>query len=320
MSSQTPLTDKVCLQALMENMADSIYFKDRRCRLLRVSRKMARDLGFSDREEIIGKTDIELFGEEFGKRTMIDDTRIMDTDEPMIGLVENRRLQDGRLNWTLTSKLPIHDDSGKVIGLLGITREINELKQNEINLQYLATHDPLTDLPNRYLMNDRLGQILASARRSGSCFAILYMDLDGFKAVNDTYGHEVGDKLLRQVAQRLRRAVRPTDTVARPGGDEFVVILATLARIEDVKIVAHKVEDCFGRPFEIQDLHIQVKPSIGISLYPEHGEDQETLLKAADYAMYLSKKRTDAFVIYSADMGLPDDLDRKTNPQDKKEE
>src|ERR1700690_1542816 len=245
MSAQIPLTDEICFRALMDNISDSIYFKDRQCRLQRVSRKMALDLGFQDQEEIHGKTDVELFGREFGQRTMIDDLRIMETGEPIIGLIESRRLKDGQVNWTTTTKSPIYDDNGILLGLMGITREINDLKKNEMNLQYLATHDSLTELPNRYLMNDRLEQILARSKRSQSIFAIVYLDLNGFKAVNDSYGHKVGDLLLQEVAKRLKDCVRPTDTVARLGGDEFVIIFAGMTRAEDVIVVAHKVDDCF---------------------------------------------------------------------------
>jgi diguanylate cyclase (GGDEF)-like protein/PAS domain S-box-containing protein len=310
MSDQIPLTDELCFRALMENSADSIYFKDRKCRLQRLSRKMALDLGFQHQEDIYGKTDIDLFGDEFGKRTLIDDLRIMETGEPIIGLVESRHLKDGEINWTTTTKLPIYDGDGNLIGLMGITREINELKENEINLQYLATHDSLTELPNRYLMNDRLEQILARSKRTMSVFSIFFMDLNGFKTVNDSYGHEVGDLLLQEVAKRLKNSVRPTDTVARLGGDEFVIIFVGLARAEDVLVVAKKVSDCFTGPFLIKDHKINIKAGMGISLFPDHGEDQETLIKAADYAMYLSKKRAKDFVIcppdnYSDDRGDP---------------
>ena len=294
----------------MENTADSIYFKDRKCRLQRVSRKMALDLGFTNREEIYGKTDVELFGREFGKRTMLDDVRIMETGNPIIGLIESRRLKDGQVNWTTTSKLPIYDNDGGLIGLMGITREINELKENEINLQYLATHDPLTDLPNRYLMNDRLDQILSRSKRSQSIFAIVYMDLNGFKTVNDSYGHEVGDLLLQEVAKRLKNCVRPTDTVARLGGDEFLIIFAGLTRGEDVIVVANKVHDCFVNSFPIENHQVKVNAGMGISLYPDHGEDQETLIKAADYAMYLSKKRGRSYVICPPDNYTLDKGDR----------
>jgi diguanylate cyclase (GGDEF)-like protein/PAS domain S-box-containing protein len=308
MSDQIPLTDELCFRALMENSADSIYFKDRKCRLQRLSRKMALDLGFQHQEDIYGKTDIELFGEEFGKRTLIDDLRIMETGEPIIGLVESRRLKGGDINWTTTTKLPVHDPEGSVIGLMGITREINELKENEINLQYLATHDSLTELPNRYLMNDRLEQILTLSKRTRSVFSIFFMDLNGFKTVNDSFGHEVGDLLLREVANRLKDCVRPSDTVARLGGDEFVIIFVGLAHAQDVLILANRVKSSFADPFLINDHQIKVNAGMGISLYPDHGEDQETLIKAADYAMYLSKKRAKDFVIcppdnYSDDRG-----------------
>jgi diguanylate cyclase (GGDEF)-like protein/PAS domain S-box-containing protein len=310
MSTQIPLTDELCFRALMENTVDSIYFKDRKCRLQRVSRKMAVDLGFRNQEEIFGKTDIDLFGKEFGKRTMLDDQRIMETEQPLIGLIESRRLEDGRVNWTTTSKMPIYDNNGVLIGLMGITREINELKENEINLQYLATHDSLTDLPNRYLMNDRLEQILGRSKRSNSIFAIVYLDLNGFKKVNDSYGHDVGDLLLQEVAGRLKKCVRPTDTVARLGGDEFLIIFAGLTRAEDVTVVANKVSDCFVPSFLIENHSIKIKAGIGISLFPDHGEDQETLIKAADYAMYLSKKREKNFVICPPDKYTSDKDER----------
>ena len=310
MSAQIPLTDQLCFQALMDNTSDSIYFKDLEGRLQKISRKMALNLGYQTQAELYGKTDIDLFGEEFGRRTMMDDTRIMETEQSITGLIESRRLKDGQINWTLTSKQPIYSADGILIGLMGITREINELKENEINLQYLATHDSLTDLPNRYLMNDRLEQILALAKRSTSVFAVVYIDLDGFKAINDTYGHEVGDLLLRQVAARLKKSVRPTDTVARLGGDEFVVIFASLTKSEDVKLVGKKMAACFTKSFSVESYRLKVKASIGLSVYPDHGEDHETLIKAADYAMYLSKKRDESFIVCPPDKYTFDEKDR----------
>jgi diguanylate cyclase (GGDEF)-like protein/PAS domain S-box-containing protein len=284
------LSDEFLLHALMESTADSIYFKDRECRLLRVSRKMAKDLGFSDPTELIGKTDIDLFGEAFGQGTRADDIRIMDMDRPIIGVIESRQMEDGRTNWTLTTKLPLHDESGAVIGLVGITREINEIRQTEVALQHLATHDTLTDLPNRFLMVDRLHQLLARAKRSDTAFAVLFMDIDRFKEVNDTYGHEFGDLLLRAVALRLTKSVRQSDTVARIGGDEFVIVLETVHQIGEAEAVANNVRRALARPINIQEHEMKVTVSIGISFYPENGEDADTLLRAADYAMYLAKK------------------------------
>jgi diguanylate cyclase (GGDEF)-like protein/PAS domain S-box-containing protein len=290
MSLPDPLSDTFLFHALMETAADSIYFKDRECRLLRVSRKMAQDLGFSDPAELIGKTDIDLFGQAFGLATRRDDLRIMETDRPIIGEVESRQLGNGRANWTLTTKLPLHDESGNVIGLVGITREINEMRQIEVALQHLATHDALTELPNRFLLVDRLNQLLSRADRSGTYFAVLFMDLDRFKEVNDSHGHDVGDLLLRAVAQRLAKSVRQSDTVARIGGDEFVILLETVHKVEEADAVAVKVQQAFARPFSLERHHIESTVSIGVSFYPENGSDADSLLRAADYAMYLAKR------------------------------
>lgn len=289
MSPAAALDDAFLFRSLMETMVDSIYFKDRQGRLLRVNRKMARDLGCGDPAELVGKTDVELFGQEFGKRTMLDDSRVMETDQPLIGLTESRELESGQLNWTLTSKTPLHDAAGKVVGLLGITREINELKQAEITLEYLATHDSLTGLPNRYLMFDRLNQLLIRAERYATSFAVLFIDLDGFKRINDSRGHDIGDLLLRAVGERLSRSVRAADTVARIGGDEFVVLLDALRGGRDATAVAQKIRDALGKPHSLPGGTATVTVSVGISLYPEDGHDAEMLLKAADVAMYRTK-------------------------------
>ena len=283
-------SDAFLFHALMESTADSIYFKDRQCRLLRVSRKMAQDLGFSDPAELIGKTDIDLFGEAFGLGTRLDDLRLMEMDRPMIGVIESRQMENGHTNWTLTTKLPLHDASGLVVGLVGITREINEIRQTEAALQHLATHDALTDLPNRFLMVDRLNQLLARARRSGLGFAVLFMDIDRFKDVNDSHGHEFGDLMLRAVGQRLTESVRQSDTVSRIGGDEFVIILETVYQPGEAEAVALHVERALGRAFTLQRHKVKVTVSIGISFYPDNGSDPDALLRAADYAMYLAKR------------------------------
>ena len=283
-------SDLFLFHALMENTADSIYFKDRQCRLLRVSRKMAEDLGFSDPSELIGKTDVDLFGEAFGLGTQLDDMRIMESARPIIGVVESRRLENGRTNWTLTTKLPLVDESGDVIGLVGITREINEMRETEAALQHLATHDTLTDLPNRFLMVDRLSQLLARAQRTGTAFAVLYMDVDRFKEVNDSYGHEFGDLLLQAVAKRLTKSVRQSDTVARIGGDEFVIILETVHEAREAGAVGRNVQRALAKSFTVAKTRLNIGASIGISFYPENGGDPDTLLRAADYAMYLAKR------------------------------
>ena len=286
-----PPSDEFLFRALMDATPDATYFKDRQSRLLRVSRKMARDLGFSDPAELVGMTDVDLFGRAFGEATRLDDLKVIESGRPIIGVVESRRLGNGRTNWTLTSKLPLHDESGNVIGLVGMTREISETRETELALQHLATHDALTDLPNRFLLVDRLGQTLARAQRTTSTFAVLFMDIDRFKEVNDSRGHDVGDLLLRAFGQRLAKSVRKSDTVARIGGDEFVLILENVHGTAEADEIATKLQHSLARPFTLESKRLKVTASIGISFYPDHGQDAETLLRAADYAMYLAKRR-----------------------------
>ncbi|MDO9122372.1 MAG: PAS domain-containing protein [Anaerolineaceae bacterium] len=149
--------DAWVLKALLDNIGDSVYIKDRECRLWRISTKMAGYFAENGITDIYGKTDIELFGEAFGRKTMVDDKQVMETGKPKISLIENH-VDSSRSenNWTSTTKLPIYDDNGEVVGLLGITREINELKNSEIGFQWLATHDSLTSLANRFMLSDNI--------------------------------------------------------------------------------------------------------------------------------------------------------------------
>jgi diguanylate cyclase (GGDEF)-like protein len=165
-----------------------------------------------------------------------------------------------------------------------------QLERANAQLQHVATHDALTGLPNRLLLADRLAQAVAQAERKSSRFALMMVDLDRFKAINDSLGHLAGDTLLREVARRLQALLRRTDTLARLGGDEFVLIVDDIAESRDVENVVRKVIDELGRPIDLSSLEVQTSPSIGISLYPEDGRDAETLLKHADAAMYHAKK------------------------------
>jgi diguanylate cyclase (GGDEF)-like protein/PAS domain S-box-containing protein len=280
--------DEWVLNALMENTGDSIYIKDRECRLCRISRKMASDLGYNDPADIYGQTDVELFGPELGNRTVLDDIRVMENRQPIIGLMESYIDKHGATNWTSTTKLPIFNDHGEVIGLLGITREINELKNSEIGFQWMATHDTLTSLANRFLLSDRIEQAIFHARRNTWLFALLFIDLNGFKKINDVAGHAKGDQYLKNVAQVLTKSVRQSDTVARIGGDEFVVLLEGLKNVEEASLLADKLTELIRMQVDPQE-H-RVTAAIGVSTYPADGVEPEILLKTADRAMYAAKK------------------------------
>ncbi len=165
-----------------------------------------------------------------------------------------------------------------------------ERKQTETRLQHMARHDPLTDLPNRSLVRDRMATALARARRNRMGLSLLYLDLDRFKQVNDSFGHAVGDSLLQDVARRLSHCVRESDTVGRMGGDEFVVLLGSIQSPAHAPQVAEKIRLALCQPFDMAGRRLSISPSIGIAHYPEHGDDPEQLIHRADEAMYAAKQ------------------------------
>jgi diguanylate cyclase (GGDEF)-like protein/PAS domain S-box-containing protein len=165
-----------------------------------------------------------------------------------------------------------------------------ERKKMRTRLEYMAQHDQLTDLPNRTLFLDRLQTALARARRGMSRLAVLYLDLDKFKQVNDTHGHTAGDHLLQEVARRLSGCVRAADTVGRIGGDEYVVLLDSIQHFEDAAIVTRKILASLSAPYELAEATLQSIPSIGVAVYPENGEDADALISYADNAMYQAKR------------------------------
>jgi diguanylate cyclase (GGDEF)-like protein len=174
--------------------------------------------------------------------------------------------------------------------------EIRARKHTEEQLTHQALHDPLTDLPNRTLLLDRLQQAVALGRRNRAPVALLFLDLDGFKEVNDTYGHLRGDALLVEVGRRLRRSLRASDTVARLGGDEFALVLPD-ADADAASIVAEKILAEMAPPFEIDEATVSIGASIGIAVYPEHGMTADSLIRQADFAMYEAKRARAGFVL-----------------------
>ena len=205
-------------------------------------------------------------------------------------------LPDGRVKHTLATYTP-DIVSGQVVGFFVHVADITPIKELEWELRIakehaenLATHDYLTGLPNRILFTDRFTQALAGAQRSGAMMALMIIDLDEFKDINDTFGHAEGDKLLRTVADRLSAAVRSADTLARIGGDEFAVICANVGSPEEVVAISQRLGDLVSRPYLCKDTSIIPRLSVGVALYPEDGETQEDLMVGADLAMYEAKR------------------------------
>ncbi len=184
------------------------------------------------------------------------------------------------------STSPIHNLDGKLTGVVIVFNDVSETKELSLKMAHLAQHDFLTDLPNRVLLNDRISQAIALAMRSGTQLAVLFLDLDNFKQINDSLGHETGDKVLQSVAKRLNQCVRSSDTISRIGGDEFVILLREDKSAEDAVLTAEKILASMILPHSINNNDLYLTTSIGISIYPTDGLNAETLIKNADTAMY----------------------------------
>jgi len=188
------------------------------------------------------------------------------------------------------SAAPIHDRRGTVTGAVMVFHDVTTARALSLRMAYLAQHDSLTDLPNRILLGDRLKQAIALAFRGKRQLALLFLDMDRFKHINDSLGHTIGDRLLQSVAHRLRACVRSSDTISRQGGDEFVILLSDISHAEDAEISAEKILVALSTPHSIDQHNLHVSGSIGIATYPDDGVDADTLLQHADLAMYQAKE------------------------------
>jgi len=281
-------------------------------RFVRVNRRLCEMTGYSE-DELLRLTGREISHPE--------DVDVINAQRPSLYAgetdavrVEKRYLRkDGSVIWVAFTMVVERNAAGEPQYEIAFFDDITARKQAEAALReseerfrQLAHHDALTSLPNRALFYDRMQHTLALAKRNSWTVGVMLVDLDRFKAVNDTLGHAVGDKLLRQVAERLSKSVRTSDTVARLGGDEFAVVLNNLSAPEDAAVVGQKIVAAFQAPFQVEGHSLLSTLSIGAALYPNDSTDQETLLKNADAAMYRSKEAgRNCFRMFSA-AGWPD--------------
>jgi diguanylate cyclase (GGDEF)-like protein/PAS domain S-box-containing protein len=273
---------------VIENMPGGVIVIDRDGRIQSANPAFLASSGYKE-EEVLGRT-ARLFRSGhhptfFGRKVR----RALTARGRWQGEIWIRR-KDGETRPEWLSITGLENRRGQVTHYVGIFSDVDSHRQMKKRLHRLAYYDPLTRLPNRQLFQDRLDQALAQARRAGTLVAVLFLDLDGFKCINDTLGHTVGDRLLAAVARRLRGCARESDTISRIGGDEFTVIVPGLQRPLSAAAVARKTLAELGRPFGIEGRELYVTGSIGISLYPGDGDDRESLTKKADIAMYRAKE------------------------------
>ncbi|HTJ20533.1 MAG TPA: EAL domain-containing protein [Steroidobacteraceae bacterium] len=245
------------------------------------------------REEAAGQRLEDVF------RIVNADTRAPAANPMTLAIRENRTVcltpncilirRDGVEAAIEDSAAPIHDRRGRVTGAVMVFHDVSTTRALSLRMSYLAQHDSLTNLPNRAVLNDRLAQAIALAHRHAQQLAVLFLDVDRFKQINDSLGHEIGDRLLREAAQRLHSCVRNSDTVSRHGGDEFVILLSEVTHAADAAVCAEKVLLALSAPYCIDQHKLHLTASIGIAAYPNDGTDAETLMKHADLAMYHAK-------------------------------
>jgi diguanylate cyclase (GGDEF)-like protein len=224
-----------------------------------------------------------------------------------VGLTVNCVLirRDGFESAIEDSAAPIHDRAGRITGAVIVFHDVTAARAMSVQMTHSAQHDVVTNLPNRLLLNDRIAQSIASGRRWNRPLAVIFLDLDRFKYINDSLGHAMGDKLLQSVSKRLLASVRASDTVSRQGGDEFVILLSEITYPEDAATSAKKILLSLSAPHSIGGHDLQINASIGVSVYPEDGENAETLIKNADMAMYHAKENgRNNFQFFKEEMNL----------------
>ena len=259
-----------------------------------------------DSENVLGKTRWEIGLQLEDKSGWPAHLALLESRQPFRSVILYRTEADGERSYFNISGEPFFDQDGLFTGYRGIGQDITERKRAESRIQYMANHDTLTDLPNRDMFNQLLKLAIESARRYDRHFAVLFVDLDRFKIINDTLGHEAGDHLLKQMSTRLRNALRSSDVVARLGGDEFVVMAQEISRADHAANVARKILSVAKKPIEVMGHECRVTASVGIAMFPRDAKDEQTLMKNADIAMYLAKGAgKNNFQFYSSEVQMP---------------
>ena len=285
-----------------EAAGEFVWENDLEGRFSYVSPRVVEYTGYTA-EELIGRTAVEFMPPGEGERIRLwlaDNTQ---PDRSFRGMEHKFISKSGDILWMQVSAVSIWDQNRKPAGQRGTTRDVSEAKRSAERISYLATRDPLTELPNRLLFNDRLEQGIINARRNGEKLAVLFIDLDRFKNINDSLGHHIGDLLLKEVSSLMGSCIRRGDTLSRLGGDEFVVTLDGLNHAEDAANVARKIVGSLSRPIAVADHMLNTTCSVGISIFPIDADNGLELMKNADTAMYHAKEHgRNNFQFFSPEM------------------
>ena len=287
-------TEKERAQVTLNSIGDAVLSTDLEGKVTYLNVVAEKITGWT-REEAAGKDIDEVFRIIDGstREPCANPLRTAIQKNRTVGLTPNCILirRDGAEFAIDDSAAPIHDQHGLATGAVIVFHDVSVARALGAEMSHLAQHDTLTNLPNRTLLQDRLTQAIATASRNDSRIAVLFLDLDGFKHINDSLSHATGDRLLQFVAKRLLAAVRTSDTVCRLGGDEFVILLSEVAHAGDAGVKAGKILSALSAPFEIEQVTLRVTGSIGVSTYPEDGQSAELLIRNADLAMYQAKEK-----------------------------
>jgi len=286
--------EKERVQVTLNSIGDAVICTDISGNITYLNQVAERMTGWSG-EEASGRPFAEVFQiiEGVTRELVRNPMQLAVRQNQAVGLTSNCILirRDGYESAIEDSTAPIHSRTGQVIGAVMVFRDVSEARVMRLKMTHLAQHDFLTHLPNRLLLNDRITQAISLSRRHSKHLAVLFLDLDGFKHINDSLGHEIGDKVLQSVAQRAVACVRTSDTVSRHGGDEFVILLSEVADAGDAAFSAERILAALAMPHAISERNVHLSASIGISIYPQDGRDADTLIKSADTAMYQAKRK-----------------------------
>ena len=281
---------------LLSSVEERLYFKDLASRFIFVSAGwVATTVPGRTPDEVVGLTDFDVFGEEFAASALADEQEVIRTGLPVVAKLELETFGDRPGAWVSTTKMALRDADGTVIGTFGISRDVTAQTVAENTLAYQARHDPVTGLANRTALMEHLSRALVSLGSGPASLAVLFVDLDNFKVINDSYGHDAGDTVLAEVGRRLSHVARRADTITRNtvgrlGGDEFVLLCGDLRDDDDVCLIGDRIVRSIGAPYLESGRDLSVTGSVGIAVTHDPRAEPEQLVRNADAAMYEAKK------------------------------